>query len=161
VTVSNGKINIASGTGNIVITAVAEEIKASYTNLADPTSSDWWVDSRVGSDNARRNDKPGYAVTNYIGPVNAGDVIEITGMDFKTSPGGSCVYKSDKTVYTSVGVGNMAAYNDGTIFATDAVISTTGLKITMVTDNIKYWRFCGKLTGTANDVIITINEPIA
>ena len=40
VTVSGGVINIANVTGNIVITAVAEEAQTGPTNFADPTSAD-------------------------------------------------------------------------------------------------------------------------
>ena len=89
VTVTNGKINIASVTDNIVITAVAEVVKTE-TNFAEYNStntSDWsiWINNaRAGSDGTYRSDTyaDGYgtpAVSNYIAVQN-GDTIEFTGM---------------------------------------------------------------------------------
>jgi hypothetical protein len=155
--VSGGKITISNVTGNIVITAVAEEVQVSYTNLADPTSSDWWVDSRIGSDGTVRSE-PGYHVTNFIGPLNNGDVIRVKGMDFVTSAKASGTYKSDKTLHGSYGTINLST--GGATVTSDKTVTTTGLQFTNIISDIIYWRFVGKLNGTANDVIITINEPI-
>lgn len=156
--VSGGNISITNVTGDIVITAVAEEIKASYTNLADPSSADWWADSRIGSDGKIRNDSPGYHVTNYIGPLNAGDVIRVKGMDFVTSPKASCPYKSDKTSHGSYG--NVILATNTLNCIADKTVTNTGLQFTNTATDVKYWKFTGKLNGTVNDVIITINEPI-
>ena len=85
VSVSNGKINIASVTGNIVITAVAEEKAKEPTNFVEynaDNTSDWsiWINNaRAGSDGLYRSDtvSDDYGtpvVTNYIA-VQTGDTI--------------------------------------------------------------------------------------
>jgi hypothetical protein len=76
VTVSGGVVNIASVTGNIVITAVAEENKVNYTNLADPTSSDWATGKRLNSSGGL-TDKTGVISTNFIGPIKNGDIVVV------------------------------------------------------------------------------------
>lgn len=155
--VSGGKITIANVTGNIVITAVAEEIKAAYTNLADPSSADWWSNSRVGSDGTQRSET-GYTVTNYIGPLNSGDIVRVKGMDFVTVPKASGTYDASKKA-SSYGASQIGNYNNGSVI-TDYSATTTGLQFKQVTTTIKYWKLCGKLNGSASDVIITINEAI-
>lgn len=163
VSVSNGKINIASVTGNIVITAVAEEVQAAYTNLANPSSSDWWADSYLGSDATVRT-KAGYAVSNFIGPVNVGDVIYIKGVDLTgTTAEYRCApYKSDKTVHGSYGAGALSTLGAlSTKPITAVTVTATGGQFTNNQSDIKYWRIGGKLNGSASDVIITINEPIS
>lgn len=73
VTVTGGVINIASVTGNIVITAVASETSTepSYTNLAEPNdtnTTDWgiWINNaRMGSEGSYRS-STNSMVTNYI-----------------------------------------------------------------------------------------------
>lgn len=163
VSVSNGKINIASVTGNIVITAVAEEVQAAYTNLANPSSSDWWADSYLSSDATVRT-KAGYAVSNFIGPVNVGDVIYIKGVDLTgTNAEYRCApYKSDKTAHGSYGVGALSTLGAlSTKPITAVTVTATGGQFTNNQSDIKYWRIGGKLNGSASDVIITINEPIS
>lgn len=161
VTVSGGNISIAEVTGNIVITAVATEIPAgpTYTNLADPTSTDWWTDSYLSSSAAQRS-KEGFAVTNFIGPLNNGDIIRIKGLDvsgtiaeYRLAP-----YKADKTLHGSYGTTTLSGAES---FVSDKSLSTTESQFTLTKSDIIYFRFGGELNGTANDVIITINEPIS
>lgn len=161
VTVSGGVINITNVTGNIVITAVAEEkvVTPTYTNLADPTSTDWWADSYLSSSAAQRS-KEGFAVTNFIGPLKQGDVIRIKGMDvsgtiaeYRYAP-----YKSDKTLHSSYGVGMLS--NASSSLVSNVTLTTTTAQFTLAKSDVPYMRFGGQLNGTANDVIITINEPI-
>lgn len=163
VTVANGVINIPNVTGNIVITAVAEAIVVNYTNLADPTSSDWWADSFLSSAAEQRTGTTGYAVSNFIGPVNVGDIIYVKGMDLTgTAAEYRCApCKTDKTLHGSYGTGSISALAAlSTVPITDATVSTTGGQFTNNKSDIKYWRIGGKLNGSASDVIITINEPI-
>ncbi len=160
--VSGGNINIVNVTGNIVITAVAEEIKVSYTNLADPSSADWWANSYLGSDGTVRT-QDGYGVSNYIGPVNVGDIIYIKGLDL-TGTGAqyrSCPYKTDKSIHGSFGCSTLTALGGlPTPPITDVAVTTTGGQFTHNNSDVIYWRIGGLLNGSANDVIITINEPI-
>lgn len=149
VSVTNGVINIASVTGNIVITAVAEEIKASYTNLADPTSADWWNDSRLGSDGSQRTGVTGCVVTNYI-ELNAGDVVRVQGMNLTTRNSG--VYGSNKVLQS------VSALSAVTHYLENVTVTTTGGQMTA--KEACFVRFVGDLTGTASDIIITVNEEI-
>lgn len=154
VTVTDGVINIASVTGDIVITAVAEEVVAAYTNLADPTSSDWGTDKRIGSDGTFR-DKAGVTVTNFIGPLEPGDVIRVKGIDLTTDNIG--VYTFNKTVLS------VAKLSAQTLYYENVSVSTTEASFTAKdysASNKGYVRLCGVLNGSASDVIITINEPI-
>lgn len=163
VSVSGGNINIAKVTGDIVITAVSEEVKPTYTNLADPSSSDWWTDSMLGSDGTQRTGQTGYIVSNYIGPVNAGDIIYIKGMDLTgtTSQYRCAPCKSDKTLHGSFGTGALSTLGGlSTKPITNVTVTATGGQFTNNNSDIKYWRIGGKPNGAATDVIITINEPI-
>lgn len=154
--VSGGKITISNVTGNIVITAVAEEIKAAYTNLANPASSEWGTNKRLGSDGTFR-DETGTTVTNYI-PIYAGQTIYIKGMDITVK---SCGIYSDTKAVQSVN-----KLTSQTLYFKDISATTTGGQATWSYASggtaAKPWyvRIGGVLNGTANDVIITINEPI-
>lgn len=162
VTVTNGNISIANVTGNIVITAVAEEIKAKYTNLANPSSSEWGVNKRINSSGGLTATDAGENIhtTNFIGPIKSGDVIRVKGINLTgyNSP----VYKPDKTI-TDYGAAKLSSFNNLGNIATDVTATATGGQLTVGTYAAiqnGYWRFSGILNGTANDVIITINEPI-
>ena len=159
VTVSNGKINITNVTGNIVITAVAEEIKANYTNFADPSSSDWWADCRIGSDGTKRTDAPGGAVTNYI-ELKAGDTVEVSGLDMVNKIGS--VNAHYVGVYnTSKGVQSVAAFTSQTGNFSNITATATGGQGTVskgVTGDVLLVKFAGKLTGTASDVVVKIKR---
>ena len=128
---------------------------ASVTNFADPTSSDWWVDSRVGSDGLRR-DANGYHVTNYIGPLEEGDIVKVSGMDFVNIPKQSAPYKSDKTMHNSYGNSYMVNYVG--LCISDATITDKGCEFTNTKSAVKYWKFTGKLNGTVNDVIVNVKR---
>lgn len=82
----NGIITIPIVTGDIVITATAVSSGPSYTNLADPTSSDWLTDYRWNSGNAITA-LSGSTVTNFV-PIAEGDVIRFKGIDFSSNAKG-------------------------------------------------------------------------
>ena len=161
VTVSGGVINIANVTGNIVITAVAEEIKASYTNLADPTSPDWADGKRFNGSGALTNVDAGVngATTNYIGGgvggFAVGDVIRVKGMDLTTYR--TIVYNNSKVAQSIATLSGQTTYFSD--ISVDSKGATFKIKSGMPSDG--YIRFCGPLTGTSADVIITKNEEIA
>ena len=158
---SNGIINIASVTGDIIITATATEnaIVPTYTNLADPTSSDWLTDQRLNSSGGGTA-CVGAVVTNFI-PITTGDVIRVKGIDFTDYANYSSAPKNgvftDTTAISSsvaTGVNNYWTYsteNNGEI----AVFTITA------SSNTTRFRLSGDLIGTAEDVIITKNEQIA
>lgn len=152
VTVTSGKINIASVTGNIVITAVAEEIKANYTNLA----KNFTTGRFNSSGNVDASTTAATACTDYIGPLKQGDVIRIKGFgagrDYNSQWSNSS--KANQSCATLDPSSNYYSYSYD---------SSTGIiTVTKTTDyaGYIYYRISGKLTGTTADVIITLNEPI-
>ena len=136
-------------------TTVLWEKAASLTNFADPTSADWWADSRVGSDGSRR-DASGYHVTNYIGPLEAGDFVKVSGMDFVGAPKQSAPYKSNKTIHGSYGNSYMVNYIG--LCISDATVTDTGCEFTNTKSDVKYWKFTGTLNGTVNDVVVNVKR---
>lgn len=158
---NNGTVSIAKVTGDIVITASATQ-KAAYTNLADPSADGWVNNSRLSSSGADKGEG-GYAggvVSNWI-TVAKNDVIRVKGINIKDATGGYVVLeKTDGTLECP----KCASY-DG--FAQDANgvwsftiwrLSTTG---NIYGDDAKRIRISGTLTAaSANDVVITKNEPI-
>lgn len=167
VSVSGGSISIASVTGNIVITAVAEESKPAYTNLAQPNTTnttDWeqWCNSaRIGSDGGYRSGT--LSVTNYI-PVKFGDVVRWQGFTIATS-NSLAWYKSNKSL-CNAGVGIPSAFGPAISDPAIGDLSTNqnGGQFTILDhpdlSGLTYIKLSGTLTGTIDDVIITVNEPI-
>lgn len=149
-----------TGSGTLEVRAVASE--PTYTNLADPTSADWVVGKRFNSAGELVAVDSGVngATTNYIGgDFVAGDIIRVKNMDLTTYR--VVVYDSAKAskVITPLGNSALASYvssvsvtsNEATFTINDNTVLTRG----------GYIRFCGPLTGTSEDVIITKNEEIA
>lgn len=174
--VSGGTINISSVTGNIVITAMAAEtaVGPSYINLADPTSTDWQEGYRLSISSGGTSELAGHTTTNFI-PCKAGDVLRVKGMKIAngtaTANSGSVkvvVYNTDKTK-----LGGLYGGSSGTADCYGNKVSTNGdisaytimynnLDTQMASSGVAYIRVDGLLMEgyTANDVIITINEPI-
>lgn len=129
-----------------------------YTNLADPTSSDWWVDCRIGSDGTKRTGVTGNHVTNMV-RLYAGDTVRVEGLNVSLN-NSTCwigLYNDLKTV-TSVGF--ISAH---TMYFSDINITENGCEL--VCKNLNgtyggYIRFSGKPTNGAENIIITINEEI-
>lgn len=145
VSVSGGSISIANVTGDIVITAVAEEaakeptnfFKASPTvNTANTASQDAVVlGGRLGSDNGYRVDGgPDCLLTNYI-PVQVGDEVKITNLAFNAL--NSAMYKSDKTV-----IGAFQSTN--TAYVTNVATSGNTQTFKIAHANAGYVRISGK-----------------
>lgn len=154
VTVSGGNINIANITGNIVITAVAEEIKAKYTNLADPTSADWLENTRISSSGFPA--QTGITTSNWIAITN-GDVVRIKGIDVNTHQYARvALFGSTKNLLSSAKISGLTSAD-----VTGVTYDTTGAQFTIASTNAKFIRVCGELNGNAEDVIITVNEEIA
>ena len=176
VSVSGGKINIASVTGNIVITAVAEE-KAGYKNLADPTSADWQEGYRLSIGGGNTSALAGHTTTNFI-PCKMGDTLRVKGFwiyepnNNTTGASSDCkivTYNSSKTKitggYGTMGVAANTTYGNqvtanGDVQSYKIFIDSTGVQRT--TDATAYLRIDGWLMDgyTKNDVIITVNEEI-
>jgi hypothetical protein len=165
VSVSGGNISIANVTGNIVITAVAEEIKAKYTNLAEPNTTNttdwsiWCNNSRIGSDGGYRS-ATGQSTTNYIEAAK-GDVFYIKGMTFTADTHTIATYTSAKAV-VSGGAGTPSYWDNN--YGEFRTLASGTIKFTIGNhsqlDSVAFVKFSGALTGSANDVIITKNQPI-
>lgn len=150
--VSGGTITISNVTGNIVITATATEIVASYTNLAKNFTT-----GRFNSSGAvDASTTAATACTDYIGPLKNGDIIRIKGFGAGTD------YNSQ---WANASKGNNSCSklaNTSTHYSYSYDSATGIITLTKTSDNAgyTYYRISGKLTGTTDDVIITLNEPI-
>lgn len=118
VSVSGGKINIASVTGDIVITAVATEKAKEPTNFEEYNSAnttDWsiWINNaRAGSDGTYRSDTVSAeygtpVVTNYVAVQN-GDIVEFGG--YYVSGKNSVVYGTNKAILGNGQLNALTAY---------------------------------------------------
>lgn len=152
--VSGGSINIASVTGDIVITAVAEEAQASYTNLAKTLT----VGKRFSGSANGLVDAAGMCACEDFIPFEVGNVVRVKGFgDLTANP--TMFYMADKSTlntYGNVSLATMQEKHCDYVYdsATDIVT------LTAKNANNHYIRVSGRLTGTTADVIITLNEPI-
>lgn len=165
---SKGKIAIPNVTGNVVINIAAVPSAPMYTNLADPTSADWLVNTRLSTFSTSA--ETGTDTTNYI-PCSYGDTIRVRNLGVGEANRRLGFYDTDK-VRSSADVGylqHLIANGGGTYDAeTDTYTFTAGEYWNLYTSeishftNIGYIRMCGKYkTGkTSSDVIITVNEEI-
>lgn len=175
VSVSGGAINIANVTGNIVITAVAEEVKAKYNNLANPNDAYWKEGYRISLSSGGTTACTGRTATNFI-PAKPGDVLRVKGMDLKqklSSQDGKIVMYETKDDESSK-LGGLYCVDTNNNDSCGQTITINGdiSTITLLTanngtqpENLKYMNFIridGVLLNgyTKNDVIITINEEI-
>lgn len=178
---SNGSINITSVTGNIVITATAEEIvvEPTYTNLV-PTMT-----VVGGTDIFNASDTPGYKNGKYASGANEGTdaACVLTGLMKYNYENGerSPIYIKGAAIDTSkshcriIGfansgdsVGNTATFQSasGSNIPTYFNVETLGTQYykvtpleTIPTNSYVGWlRF--SLIGTGANLIITLNEPI-
>lgn len=162
-----GNISIEEVTGDIVITAVSEEIKAAYINLADSTSADWASDSRISSSGSVKNDTPGFVVTNYI-PVTKGQTIHIKNAEL-LSGYNQGHYDSAKSPLANSASATLIS--NGQVIAADYDSSVTlyqnvgqyghdSTQYNAWAENLDSVRLTIKPTGAESDIIITVNENI-
>jgi hypothetical protein len=147
--------------GTLEIGAIPEP-EPTYTNLANPASADWFVGKRFNSAGALVDVDSGVngATTNYIGgDFIAGDIVRVKNMDLTTYR--VAVYDSAKTFKITTPLNNNALAS----YVSNVSVNSSEAAFTINADthltNGGYIRFCGPLTGTSKDVIITKNEPIA
>jgi hypothetical protein len=156
VAVSDGSINIASVTGNIVITAMAVEVVIpdepdQPTNFADPSNtSEWLHNTRLNSSNTTACN--GMTTTNYI-DTEVGDIVTVSGIDLdvylgSTMDGAVSIYsKSNKT---------SCAARTKTRSSTAFVSEANGVYTFSGVDG--YIRFCGVPTNGDGNVVINIQR---
>lgn len=178
VSVSGGSISISNVTGNIVITAVAEEaaVTPSYTNLATPDatatgqtawdSGGWCNNSYMaGSSYAYRAATDGKITTNTIAVAN-GDIIYVKGIKYNAGTFPQiAVFDSNKSYVKHGYASNMNVGGQGLIILTATENSDTwyftnsgqgGADV-----GTRFIRIAGLPSGSINDIIITRNQPIS
>ena len=139
-----------------------------YTNLANPSSSEWVEGSRINSSGAIVGSYTGSVIANFI-PCKNGDVVRVKGMDIAYYQASSVdvgrtnmwYYQSDK----STSVGKIVVADTPSVFVNsgDVWTFTVGNGLSGDTSKIAYIRPFGRyMSGyTKNNVIITVNEEIA
>ena len=171
VSVSGGVINIATVTGDIVITAVAEEkaVEPSYTNLlplsveADGTpynggkgyKSGYKMSGSSGGESATT----GAYCTGFIPVESATDIIRIKNITLHsgTNVNNIVFYDANKTkVYSATGA-TAGQFNTG-VQVENSNIHKFGASDFTAETNIAFFRFsCG---GITDETIVTVNEEI-
>ena len=140
--------------GTLTIASSSGEVTPTFTNLANPSSSDWLVDQRL-STNGSIKDATGCTITNYI-PCKYGDTVRIKGLGLGTELPGGTSPQIDSFDSTGARLG----YTFG--MASDIVkIDGDTCSYTVHLANTAKIRICGTTPTDVNSVIITVNEPIA
>ena len=172
----SGKVSVASVTGNVVVTATATEIVVpepsdKYTNLADPTSSDWVNNSRLSSSGTAKaeGEFPGGVVTNWI-ECKRGDVLRFKGIEltgaYATSntaaPYMSVIYTGGTSETVDINTYESGFPRDSNGVYTFKVLCTDGTNQSWTTNGeVARMRFSGLLSASsASGVVITKNEEI-
>ena len=169
VSVSGGTISIASVTGNIVITAVAEEVKAAYTNqLPLSVNAD-------GSDYRGTNNEDGYKVGYRLSKSANGGEVSATGMccsGFMPAITSDTIRVKNITEYTANTSWNFVMFYDSNktylgnttlLAANSSMHYSNGLyefrpNSFAGTENTAFIRICAGVIS--EDTIVTRNEEI-
>lgn len=172
VTVSDGVINITSVTGNIVITAVAEEVVEEIVNwIANSQNADgtllastnnglgYKADTRLGTSDGGERSQSGIECTGYI-PVTINDTLYFKGVTITSSSSETlCFYDSSHQLIS--GGGSSTSTLLGTMDGSTTTIKLSDIKAGAPANNpdqIAYVRISAN-TIDANS-IITKNQPI-
>lgn len=155
---------VAAATCDTAYTAVYEQTEIepdvqTPKNFADPADTYWWNDAYLSSAGEKRDASAGggLAVTNYIGPLEKGDIVYIDGMEMKgTSVNYRCAPCNANKAVTNSGIAPLS--NWGGSIATDLTITDTTAQFTNASDTIQYWRFGGVLVDGADKVVINIKR---
>ena len=126
-----------------------------YTNLANPSDADWTNNERLNSAGAPVT-QDGATTTNYISCV-FDDVVRIKGFGSLTDYN-TAFYTGNKAVYSSA---KLNASGVAGLYSYTYDANTNVVTIKILRANITSVRFSGVLTGTSNDVIITVNEDLS
>lgn len=147
VSVSGGSISIANVTGDIIITAVAEEkvVEVEPTNFCVPLGEGWISGGRCSSSGDDREDSEAFALTNYIAVQN-GDILSVQNLAVSTSTY-SGLYKSDKT---AVGGFTFPASGAKSGYVKDVSINGGQCQFTIDNANAGYIRICGTPSNVKN-----------
>ena len=155
-----------------------EPVGPTYTNLADPTSTDWLTNKRINSSKnivdvteSQRGDKT-VVVTNMI-PIAGVTNFHVKGLDILSDLVNGSSTQNYGRYYTYNSSGTLVSYQlapsqaevkqyftaadyDSTV----TIVDVPGLVKYIGYSNQSHVRFGGILTGAATDVIITADQPI-
>lgn len=155
---------------NITVNAVYTAIEPTYENLADPGSADWKEGYRLSISSGSVSALAGHTTTNFI-PCAMGNTLRIKGMKITGSVGGTTdgsdyakivMYNSEKTKIGGLyGHGSVAEQMYTAKVTTNGDWSVYTILLDnndkqWATDQLRYIRIDGKLTGAASDVVINI-----
>lgn len=153
--VSGGNISISNVTGNIVITAVAEETQVTEpTNFAEPNT--WNDNSRIRSSGAEATDVTGADAgrtfaSNYI-ECQKGDVIQITGGLITSF--NFAFYDTSKTKIQAPTWETAISSS----YITNTSNSSNGATFTVNVDNTAFMRFTLSNVSDKNAVVINVKR---
>lgn len=142
---------VLSSTGTLWAYGEQGEPTPQFTNLADPTSSDWSEGNRFNSSGVLTA-QDGFVATNYIAASN-GDVIRVQGMDLNTH-----TYARVATFNSSRAIQSSSKISQSSGLA-DVTYDTDSAQFAISAGSVSYVRFCAPLVSSA-DIIITKNEEI-
>lgn len=163
VSVSGGNISIAEVTGDIVITAVVEEIVVEITNYIETVG--YTTDTRLSLSSGNTTSASGYECSGFI-PAKNGDVIRIKNIDITSENSTNIIgYDSNKNPYRD----GLTSGNYGTtlhnLFVTYGTNSngvyTATLKSNVANcfgEDLAYIRIGSK--SITSDSVLTINQEI-
>lgn len=101
-----------------------------------------------------------YTCTDYIGKLVNGDVIRVKGMGDLSNYNTSW-YNENKELYSNNKIPESIEITNGhCTYSYDSKTDVVTITKTSNTKGYSYIRFCGVLTGTLDDVVITLNEEI-
>ena len=125
-----------------------------YTNLADPSSSDWLTDTRISYSSSSGATKAytGMTTTNFF-QVSKGDIIRIKGMELISNSNAVIAFYDSSKAFLS-----QAYFNGSGVASLEGDVVKTSY---IPNVNTAYARFCGTSPTNTSDVIITVNEDIA
>lgn len=164
--------------GSFTVSGSGGESGPAYTNLADPTSSEWLTNKRINSSKnvvdvteAQRGDKT-VVVTNHI-DITGVSKLHIKGLDIinnlvngssNQNFGRMYAYKDgaiyDSTYQVSNGVGGKTRYTYADYDSSVVILDVAAAFKDWGYTNITEISLGGILTGAASDVIITADENI-
>jgi hypothetical protein len=166
VSVSNGVINIASVTGDIVITAVAEEVVSEPVNWLNEVG--YSANTRIRASNGATQELSGAEATGFI-PFKYGDTIYLKYISLVDSGSYSvAVYDANKafisgnymaSFLSGVTAGSGAAVNGGLVSQTLNTSNWISSQGTLTESSpVAFIRFSA--SEITENSIVTVNEPI-
>lgn len=171
ITVSGASYNWDSTTGTLVLSNPTSNVsiaitatKSGVNNLADPTADGWVNNSRIGSNGQAKAEGQctGAVVTNFIPVGDRSKSIYIKGLDIvnKLPDNNTGAHSRYSAMDVGTYIGHFYANNISSYCIVNGDVTEFTLG-TLVLAN-EYIRFTGTLLSgyTANDVIITLGEPI-